>query len=75
MRYLLMLFLTLTMSVAHAKSSATDDKLIRLATTTSTENSGLLEYLLPDFEKQTGYAVHVIAVGTGRALRMGRDVM
>ena len=47
--------------------------LIRLATTTSTDNSGLLSYLLPAFERQTGYRVHVIAVGTGKALRMGRD--
>lgn len=46
---------------------------IRLATTTSTENSGLLEILLPHFSKQTGHQVHVIAVGTGKALRMGRD--
>ena len=46
---------------------------IRLATTTSTDNSGLLNYLLPNFEKETGYKVHVIAVGTGKALRMGRD--
>ncbi len=46
---------------------------IRLATTTSTDNSGLLRQLLPPFEEQTGYKVHVIAVGTGKALRMGRD--
>lgn len=46
---------------------------IRLATTTSTENSGLLEFLLPHFTRTTGYRVHVIAVGTGKALRMGRD--
>ncbi len=46
---------------------------IRLATTTSTENSGLLRALLPPFELQTGYTVHVIAVGTGKALRMARD--
>jgi tungstate transport system substrate-binding protein len=46
---------------------------IRLATTTSTDNSGLLKALLPDFEKSTGNKVHVIAVGTGKALRMGRD--
>ena len=48
-------------------------QIIRLATTTSTDNSGLLSYLLPLFESQTGYRVHVIAVGTGKALRMGRD--
>lgn len=47
--------------------------IIRLATTTSTENSGLLNYLLPRFTETTGYKVHVIAVGTGKALRMGRD--
>ncbi|MCU7835307.1 MAG: substrate-binding domain-containing protein [gamma proteobacterium symbiont of Taylorina sp.] len=49
------------------------DSIIRLATTTSTENSGLLHYLLPEFEKKTGYEVHTIAVGTGKALRMGKD--
>lgn len=46
---------------------------LRLATTTSTDNSGLLNVLLPFFEKDSGYRVHVIAVGTGKALRMGRD--
>lgn len=44
---------------------------IRLATTTSTDNSGLLQYLLPKFEAQNEYKVRVIAVGTGRALRLG----
>ena len=48
-------------------------QLVRLATTTSTENSGLLDALLPRFEAASGYRVHVIAVGTGKALRMGRD--
>ena len=38
---------------------------IRLATTTSTENSGLLQGLIPHFKKQTGYEVHVLSVGTG----------
>lgn len=40
---------------------------IRLSTTTSTENSGLLAYLLPQFESDTGIKVKVIAVGTGKA--------
>lgn len=53
--------------------SPSDSKIIKLATTTSTENSGLLKYLLPQFEKDSGYTVHTIAVGTGKALRMGRD--
>ncbi len=46
---------------------------IRLATTTSTDNSGLLKVLIPYFEKQTGHVVHVLSVGTGHALRMGQD--
>ncbi|MEE8512628.1 MAG: substrate-binding domain-containing protein [Acidiferrobacterales bacterium] len=50
-----------------------DSNTIRLATTTSTENSGLLRVLLPPFEQRTRYKVHVIAVGTGKALRMARD--
>jgi tungstate transport system substrate-binding protein len=54
-------------------SVAAQNKVLRMATTTSTENSGLLEAILPKFEKSTGYEVHVIAVGTGKALRMGRD--
>ena len=62
----------LFISPAFAKSSS-DKKIIKLATTTSTENSGLLKYLLPKFEKDSGYTVHTIAVGTGKALRMGRD--
>jgi tungstate transport system substrate-binding protein len=49
------------------------EKIIKLATTTSTDNSGLLNALLPRFTEETGYQVHVIAVGTGKALRMGRD--
>lgn len=44
---------------------------IILATTTSTQDSGLLDVLVPAFEKQTGYNVKVIAVGTGQALAMG----
>ena len=43
-----------------------------LATTTSTQDSGLLDALLPAFEKETGYAVKTISVGSGQALAMGR---
>jgi len=46
---------------------------IKLATTTSLDNSGLLKYILPDFTAETGIAVDVIAVGTGKALQHGRD--
>ena len=46
---------------------------IILATTTSTQDSGLLDELIPVFEDQSGYIVKVIAVGTGQALKMGQD--
>lgn len=42
-----------------------------LATTTSTQDSGLLDILIPDFEKKTGYKVKTTAVGTGAALALG----
>ena len=44
---------------------------IILATTTSTADSGLLDYILPDFEARTGVKVDVIAVGTGQSLQLG----
>jgi len=46
---------------------------ITLATTTSTEDSGLLGFLLPEFTFETGWEVMVISVGTGMALQIGRD--
>lgn len=46
---------------------------IILATTTSTQDSGLLDVILPDFESQTGIAVKVVAVGTGKAIEMGKN--
>ncbi len=44
-----------------------------LATTTSTQDSGLLEYLLPVFEKEYNCEVRVVAVGSGQALEMGKN--
>jgi len=46
---------------------------LKLATTTSTENSGLLGVLLPPFEEKFGIKVDVIAVGTGKALTLGEN--
>lgn len=63
-------------SSAPAKQEATSpvpaNKDVILATTTSTQDSGLLDVLLPVFEKKTGYKVKTIAVGTGQALAMGQ---
>jgi tungstate transport system substrate-binding protein len=46
---------------------------LTLATTTSTNDSGLLDAILPDFEARTGADVEVVAVGTGAALKLGED--
>ena len=54
-------------------AQATDKNIIRLATTTSTANTGLLDYLLPKFEAKCICKVHVISVGTGKALKLGED--
>jgi tungstate transport system substrate-binding protein len=65
--------LILVFALALAVSVQGAEHVLRLATTTSTDNSGLLKHLLPTFEKSSGFQVHVIAVGTGKALRMGQD--
>ena len=46
---------------------------IILATTTSTKDSGLLDEILPVFEKETGYSVSVVSVGSGEAMTMGEN--
>ncbi|MFC1661008.1 substrate-binding domain-containing protein [Gemmatimonadota bacterium] len=53
-------------------SEGFEHRYVILATTTSTQDSGLLDELLPLFEKQTGFRVKTIAVGTGEALAMGK---
>lgn len=59
--------------VAGSCKTMADTTFIRLATTTSTDNSGLLDILLPAFEKDNEYTVKVISVGTGKALRLLRE--
>src|SRR5690349_23325303 len=49
----------------------TGPKDLILATTTSTQDSGLLDVLVPMFERQSGYTVKTVAVGTGQALALG----
>lgn len=49
------------------------EKMLKMSTTTSTENSGLLDVLLPEFERDTGIKVKVFAKGTGAAIRDGMD--
>jgi tungstate transport system substrate-binding protein len=57
--------------LALAALPAVAEERLRMSTTTSTENSGLLSVLLPPFEKKFGCKVDVVAVGTGKALKLG----
>jgi len=58
--------------IAPAIQAAPPAKDIILATTTSTQDSGLLDLVVPQFEKQTGFRVKTIAVGSGQAMAMGQ---
>ncbi len=64
--FVIALALTLIAAVASAETR------IRMASTTSTQNSGLFDYLLPLFEKKTGIKIDVVAVGTGAAIEIGK---
>lgn len=55
------------------KSPVPSNPNLILATTTSTQDSGLLDVLIPLFEAETGYVVKTVAVGTGQALKMGEE--
>ncbi len=56
-----------------AADQALAGRALTLATTTSTQDSGLLDSILPEFEAETGADVEVVAVGTGQALQLGED--
>jgi tungstate transport system substrate-binding protein len=58
--------------LAFAAPAAARDKSIVVASTTSTEQSGLFKHILPPFEAKTGIKVRVVALGTGQALDLGR---
>ena len=71
-RLFLHLFATLLGSVIMVLPAAAQ-QVIKLSTTTSTDNSGLLKVLLPQFEAATGTKVNVISVGTGKALELAKN--
>ncbi|MCP3900024.1 MAG: solute-binding protein [Desulfobacteraceae bacterium] len=56
-----------------AISAYAGSKALTMATTTSTDNTGLLEYLIPHFEKETGISLKWTATGTGKALKLGQN--
>ncbi|HET7319592.1 MAG TPA: substrate-binding domain-containing protein, partial [Nitrospirota bacterium] len=68
MRRIIVFALALTL----AGTAAFAETRIRMASTTSTQNSGLFEHLLPLFEKKTGIKIDVVAVGTGAAIEIGK---
>lgn len=55
------------------QSPTSANKELILATTTSTQDSGLLDVLIPLFEAETGYTVQTVAVGSGQAMKMGEE--
>jgi tungstate transport system substrate-binding protein len=59
----------LLLAVVAPRASHAEDKFIIVQSTTSTQNSGLFEHILPAFTKKTGIEVRVVAVGTGQALK------
>lgn len=59
--------------VLYPSAARAESKIIKMSTTTSTENSGLLDVLLPEFTKETGIEVKVFAKGTGAAIQDGMD--
>jgi tungstate transport system substrate-binding protein len=62
----------LALAIGAGPAGAAEHAIV-LASTTSTENSGLFGHILPEFEAETGIAVRVVAVGTGQALKLARN--
>ncbi len=71
MKRIVIVILTTTLFLMTAWPAASDTR-IRCASTTSTQNSGLFDHLLPIFENKTGIKVDVVAVGTGAAIEIGK---
>ncbi|MBI1793622.1 MAG: substrate-binding domain-containing protein [Chloroflexi bacterium] len=73
-RLIFVFFIGILLSAcAPATAPAPANQTLILATTTSTQDSGLLDVLIPLFETETGYKVQTVAVGTGQALKMGEE--
>lgn len=71
MRKLTGLFLLILTALALVGCGPEEPQVLRLATTTSTADSGLLDAILPDFEEKNNARVDVVAVGTGQAIELG----
>jgi tungstate transport system substrate-binding protein len=69
----ILLTLVLSLVIGLGLVSAQDDHTLLLATTTSTQDSGLLDYILPNFEETYHATVEVVAVGSGEAIALGES--
>ena len=74
MRKTIAIIFILALALGCSQSDQVDNpKTLLLATTTSTDDSGLLYFLLPQFTEDTGWSVEYVAVGTGQALELGKN--
>jgi tungstate transport system substrate-binding protein len=72
MQYKYLILSVLSFSISAAFSAEAQTRFITVASTTSTEQSGLFRHVLPIFQKTTGIEVRVVALGTGQSLDMGK---
>lgn len=71
--FVLLMFFLSALCLFHASAGFGKDLTIKMATTTSTDNTGLLDYLAPEIKKDTGINLQWVAVGTGRAIKLGEN--
>ena len=64
---------TMAMALSAISDTCAGDRFITVASTTSTRNSGLYDYILPLFTKAAGVEVRIVAVGTGQAIKLARN--
>jgi tungstate transport system substrate-binding protein len=69
----IVLTVTLIVVLSGGNPAAGTDQILKMATTTSTDNTGMLDYLAPLFRADTGIDLRWIAVGTGKALELGKN--
>lgn len=70
---ILALIFTMIIAISMTINAQAQTKGLMMATTTSTDNTGLLDYLIPHFEKETGITMKWTATGTGKALKLGQN--
>lgn len=73
MRYKIIIFVLLILGLSAANVSLAADKTLLMATTTSADNTGLLDYLAPKFKQVSGINLKWTATGTGKALKLGEN--